>query len=57
MMVCNQGSTMIEPTPTPENARLKARPRRRTNQLGRKSACAVYPRQLPPAPTSMPSVA
>ena len=31
------GSRMIEPTPTPENARLIASPRRRTNQFGRNS--------------------
>jgi hypothetical protein len=35
--VCIQGSRMTEPTPTPENARLIASPRRRTNQFGRKS--------------------
>ncbi len=35
MSVCIHGSRMTEPTPTPENARLIARPRRRTNQLGR----------------------
>ncbi len=29
------GSTMTEPTPTPANAMLMARPRRRTNQFGR----------------------
>ena len=38
MRVPSQGSRMIEPTPTPEKARLMAKPLRRTNQLGRKSA-------------------
>ena len=38
---CSQGSRMIEPTPTPEKAMLIARPRRRTNQLGRKSEWPV----------------
>ena len=48
---------MIEPTPTPENARLMARPRWRANQLGRYSDWPVYDRQTLPPPTSTPSVA
>ena len=41
MSVWSQGSRTMEPTPTPEKATLMARPRRRTNQLWRKSACPV----------------
>jgi hypothetical protein len=37
MRSCTHGRMIIEPTPTPEKARLIARPRRRTNQSGRKS--------------------
>jgi hypothetical protein len=39
--VSSQGSKTIAPTPAPENATLMARPRRRTNQFGRKRECAV----------------
>jgi hypothetical protein len=35
--LCASGSRTIEPTPTPAKATLIARPRRRTNQFGRKS--------------------
>jgi len=35
MRTWSHGNRMIEPTPTPENAMLMARPRRRTNQFGR----------------------
>jgi len=38
---CIQGKMTIEPTLTPENAIPIARPRRRTNQFGRKSAWPV----------------
>jgi hypothetical protein len=37
MSDCSHGSSTIEPRPTPENARLNASPRRRTNQFGRNS--------------------
>jgi len=37
MRVPSHGSKTIDPTPTPEKARLIAKPRRRTNQFGRKS--------------------
>ena len=37
IMVCTQGSMMMEPMPTPANAMPMASPRRRTNQLGRNS--------------------
>ena len=37
IMVCNKGSMMMEPMPTPANAMPIASPRRRTNQLGRNS--------------------
>jgi hypothetical protein len=33
---CNSGSSTIDPMPTPAKAMLIARPRRRTNQAGRK---------------------
>jgi hypothetical protein len=39
--VCSHGIMTIEPTPTPENAMPMARPRRRTNQLGRNTAWPV----------------
>ena len=39
--VCSHGSSVTEPMPTPENAMLSARPRRRTNQLVRNSDCPV----------------
>ena len=41
MIISSQGSKMTAPTPAPENAMLIARPRRRTNQFGRKRECAV----------------
>jgi hypothetical protein len=37
MTACTDGKMVIEPTPTPEKAIPMARPRRRTNQLGRMS--------------------
>jgi hypothetical protein len=39
--VCSAGSSTIEPAPTPAKAMLIARPRRRANQFGRKSAWPV----------------
>ena len=37
MTSCTEGSSTMEPTPTPAKAMPVASPRRRTNQLGRNS--------------------
>ena len=55
MIDCSQGSSTMAPTPTPEKAMPIAIARRRRNQLGRNSDCAVKLIMLAPAPVARPA--